>query len=153
MYYWWIRRRIGNTHSLIHKSVYWFNDRVPFFSGNILSSPISTLGNGFTHSFELPSSKHFLLYFCFSTSTKISFLLLQKRTSEGQLTKQVTKSSDKGKLRANDQINIFWIDEHEASTWHLSSNEMVEREQEKKLSYKINIAICNKKVNTAVSEA
>lgn len=154
MYYWWRDReaehetlprvpQVSNIKVFIGLTI-----RLPLplviSSGPIFTFPDSKQSHCFLYSFILAST-----YFCFPTSTKISFF-----SPKDKLTNGVTKSSDKGELRANGRINIFWIDEHEASTWHLSSNYRCGRRKGarknlEKLSSKINSAICNEKnVNT-----
>lgn len=76
---------------------------------------LSTFKNSFIYSFFSFGS-----FRIFSSRSRLSFC------RRAMLTKQVTKSFYEGELRANDRINIFWIDEHEASTWHLSWNSMAD---------------------------
>lgn len=132
MYYWlpgWVEHIPIHTAAPIsnHKSVYWFNDQT------LSPSPFANFGseihleNCFIHfNFLLVVSQQALKF----------YFLCASAIGEGQLTKQVTKSFDKGELRDNDRINISRIDEHEAPTWHLSSNYTARQEDEKNVSTK-----------------
>lgn len=156
MYYWWRGFGKSNTHRVRRIKVF-IGLTIegcfpPFFS--VIQYPLSKL----LYSFDV--QKALFAY------TKNSFFVLLSSSKKRQLTKQVTKSS---KLRANDRINIFWIDEHESiSTWHLSLSctkltwKWGEKQQ-KKLSWgkkieqrsfdRINSAIRNKKYKwTLLSE-
>lgn len=161
MYYWWRGLRL-NTHEVWNiKSVYWFNDQVrlhplslPSLSFSFHHSPIFTFQRKTLFLFPplafLQALKYHFFKVFFSMMLCVHSKKAKKEAGENEeLTNQVTKSFDKGKLRANDRINIFWIDEHEASTWHLTQTGSGRLRRSggtrEKLSNKINSAICNKK--------
>lgn len=132
---------IESTLCLKHKSVYWFNDQVSRF---LTSSR-----------YRLSKTALFTRFkpFCFSAASDFFLHVHGFRFVGEHLTKQVTKSFYEGELRANDQINIFWIDEHEASTWHLSWKSMADGKMSKKLFSKINSAIFYQKKKEWMSKA